>query len=587
MRINRGSGIIIALLRHLKIRSRIMVYLLISLFVFSISILLFSRTYTRILINRYIYDYVKSAQQQIVTSIELTTNEVIMLFVRLQGNQQIYDTVKDTALTHEQKLKQLKGLLDSFVGSKDTVGDILFVTSDGENFDYRGLIADLPSAGYLKQIEATNTPVWGSVIKDNINNKAYIPFGVKFSNFFTGQKLGYMIIYINENALYNIYKEIVPDWGYSFLVTKNNYILSHPDKNKIGYMILDSEAQLTNNKVFSAVTENYEGKQSVVASLDLGQRMKSLGADWKIISVISYSKLFSVIEKINMYLLTIGIIMVLTTIFVSVTMSRRIINSLERLKKKLNAFGRGNLQVTLEENIQDEIWELEKSYNSMIVRINDLIENIKAEKEKQRELELIALQAQINPHFLYNTLDAIACIAKLKNRQDDIELIVMELARFFRLSLHKGDKYITVEEEIQLVQSFVTIEQMRCPDKFDVEYHIPEEILHLKMLKITLQPLVENAIKHGIRQKRGKGHILVHGMRFGDELKFQVIDDGVGFDVEKTNLKKTSYSMSQSGYGLYNVDERIKLEYGARYGLRIDSEINKGTTVEVDFNIIV
>lgn len=587
MRFNQGLSSIIALLRHLKIRNRIMVYLLISLFVFSISILLFSRTYTRILINKYIYDYVQSAQQQIITSIELTTNEVNMLFVRLQGNQQIYDIVKDKALTHDQKLNQLKVLLDSFVGNKDTVGDILFVTSEGETFDYRDIIVDLPAASYLKQIETTKIPVWGNVIKDNINNKAYIPFGVKFSNFYTGQKLGYMIIYINEDALYNIYKEIVPDWGYSFLVTKNNYILSHPDKSKIGYMILDSEAQLTNNKVFSAVTENYEGEQSVVASLDLGQRMKSVGADWKVVSVISYSKLFSVIARINTYLLAIGIIMVMTIIIVSVTMSRRIINSLERLKKKLNDFGRGNLQIALEENIQDEIWELEKSYNNMIARINDLIVNIKTEKEKQRKLELIALQAQINPHFLYNTLDAIACIAKLKNRQDDIELIVMELARFFRLSLHKGDKYITVEEEIQLVQSFVTIEQMRCPDKFDVEYNIPEEIIHLKMLKITLQPLVENAIKHGIRQKRGKGHIVINGMRFGDELKFQVVDDGVGFDVKNTDLHKSSYSMSQNGYGLYNVDERIKLEYGVRYGIHIDSEINKGTTVEVAFNIIV
>lgn len=195
-------------------------------------------------------------------------------------------------------------------------------------------------------------------------------------------------------------------------------------------------------------------------------------------------------------------------------------------------------------------------------------------------MELVALQAQINPHFLYNTLDAIGWIAKLK-KQTDIEQMVIALARFFRLSLHKGDKFITLEEEIQLVQSFVTIEQMRAPDKFDISYNIPEELKDIKILKIITQPLVENAIKHGISRKRGKGKIEVNACRTDNGLRLEVMDDGAGFDMSSTDFWVQGSSLRRSGYGLRNVDERIKLEYGREYGLEIMSEVNLGTTAVI------
>ncbi len=196
------------------------------------------------------------------------------------------------------------------------------------------------------------------------------------------------------------------------------------------------------------------------------------------------------------------------------------------------------------------------------------------------EHELSYFYAQITPHFLYNTLDAIAWIARLK-KQPDIEKMIASLATFFRISLHKGDKFIPVEEEVRLVQSFVTVELMRFPDKFEIRYDIPDEVRQLRILKLILQPLVENAIKHGISEKRGKGLITVTAETSGDMIVFEVADDGVGFREDRPFGTADDQTLFRSGYGLRNVQERIKLEYGGDCGLTVRSERGQGTTVTV------
>ncbi|UUZ80247.1 sensor histidine kinase [Paenibacillus sp. P26] len=199
-------------------------------------------------------------------------------------------------------------------------------------------------------------------------------------------------------------------------------------------------------------------------------------------------------------------------------------------------------------------------------------------------MELIAHQAQINPHFLYNTLDAIGWLAKI-HKQNEIEKMVIALSSFYRLSLHKGDKYITVEEEIGIVQSYVAIEALRFPGKFEVQYDIAEDILAFKMLKIIIQPLIENAIKHGISGKRGKGLVTIRGYRSGDSLRFEITDDGAGFDVGTFKKQGEPRPYKGGGYGIRNVNERIQLEYGFGYGVEIRSTVGAGTTSVVTVRI--
>ncbi|WP_052487859.1 sensor histidine kinase [Gordoniibacillus kamchatkensis] len=394
------------------------------------------------------------------------------------------------------------------------------------------------------------------------------------------------MIYIRERAVYDVLKNMIgQDRGFSFLVADDSYILSYPDPGKAGTTIFDTNVfQADKGNAFKETV--YDGRRSIIASYPLQGGLRKLGLNWKVISVISDEKLLENVNKIKSYSLLLQIAAIGLTALISLYVSGGIIKPIRRLNQKINRYSGASDTVRPFRNRKDELWVLESSFNEMVVRIGELIERNNEEKDRQREMELIALQAQINPHFLYNTLDAIGWLAKI-HKQEEIERMVIALSHFYRLSLHKGDKFISVEEEIGIVKSYVAIEAMRFPQKFEVEYDIAEDILDFKVLKIIVQPLVENAIKHGVSQKRGKGRITVKGYRSGRDLKIEVADDGAGFDVGTLNGTIEPPAYKGGGYGIRNVSERIRLEYGDGYGVEIRSVIGEGTvsvvTVKIKF----
>ncbi|HBF38690.1 MAG TPA: hypothetical protein DDW50_15405 [Firmicutes bacterium] len=575
---------IIQFLRKFQIKNRIAFFLLLGILITSNCIFIGSKLIAQALIKNYLYNYVELTQRETVSSLEMMIDEINMFAIRLMEDHAIYRVLDDRQLSYDQREQRLKQELVKQLIHKDVLGGIFIVANSKEIYEYTptALILSPPEEQYIRQIGRNRNGKWGPVIKDR-NNQSYILVGRKFQNFVTGENIGYLVMYIRESALYEIYRKIVPKWGYSFILANDEYIISHPDKNKIGNIIFDSTVFHT-SKTFDYKTVNYNQKRSIIAIHKLTSRLENLGIQWKIISVVSEKKLFGIISAINSIVVNIEIIMSIIAIFLAMYISFNITRPLEKLKNKLDRIGKGKLSLIFSEKPNDEIEVLEQSFNNMVLRIEELIQKNNLEKEKQRELELTALQAQINPHFVYNTLDAIAWIAKLK-KQGDIERMVMALATFFRISLHRGDKFITLAEEIQLVESFLIIEQLRFPDKVEITYDIPDDIKNCLILKIILQPLVENAIKHGISTKEGKGHILITGCRAGDDLKLEVRDDGVGFNLDMADIKTTNQTIQQSGYGIRNVDERIKLEYGPDYGLDFKSEKNKGTIVTLTVKV--
>lgn len=222
----------------------------------------------------------------------------------------------------------------------------------------------------------------------------------------------------------------------------------------------------------------------------------------------------------------------------------------------------------------------ERSYNEMLERLYGLMEENKQNMETQRKLEIDALQMQINPHFLYNTLDAIAWMSKIK-KQPEIEKLVINLAKFFRLSLHKGAKYVKISEEAELVEHFLEIEKIRFPDTIRFVNEIPESIGNYTTIKLILQPIVENSIKHGFVEKDGIGTITLGASEEGNDVLITVSDDGCGFDVPDDFWSREINPQAQGGYGLRNVNERIRLEYGEGYGLSVESQKGVGTKVMV------
>ena len=303
----------------------------------------------------------------------------------------------------------------------------------------------------------------------------------------------------------------------------------------------------------------------------------------------------------------------LLIVFISHYIPLSISRPITELVEVTQQVSQGNLQVRSHVNTGVEAKQLSESLNTMIDKINALLEQVKKEQIRIRKAEFELLQAQINPHFLYNTLDTIIWLAE-SDEQKQVVHMVESLSDFFRTSLNQGKDIISIKEEIQHVRSYLEIQQMRYQDILEYEIDVPEEFYQNTIPKITVQPLVENALYHGIKNKRGKGKILITGKKQGDKIIFQVIDNGIknkrgkgkitvrgyredsffilevrdngiGMQTERLVQVRNALLYKQLAeskvYGLYNVNERIRLNCGEEYGLRISSTYQEGTTVKI------
>lgn len=274
------------------------------------------------------------------------------------------------------------------------------------------------------------------------------------------------------------------------------------------------------------------------------------------------------------------------SVFAAWLISASIYRPIKKLQDVTTTITKNDLQALVNSENVDEITELGNNFNIMIGKIRELLNAKVKEQENLKKAELKALQAQINPHFLYNTLDTIVWMAEA-NKTDQVIEIVRALSSFFRIALSKGKDWIPIRQEIEHVSSYLAIQKMRYRDILDYKIEVDEDLLDGTILKLTLQPLVENALYHGIKNKRNGGTITVRAQRVGEDLvRLEVQDDGVGFTPYKlTQIREMlnddigEISLKEGGFGLENVNKRIKLYYGKQYGLYVQSEYLAGTQV--------
>jgi two-component system sensor histidine kinase YesM len=317
--------------------------------------------------------------------------------------------------------------------------------------------------------------------------------------------------------------------------------------------------------------------------------------DWRLVGIIP-AKAY---RAQNQYFLTltaiaVSISMLFVIAFVLVLI-QKVTKPLSALTKFLRNSSPDEPLPTLPVTSIDEVGQLIISYNRMSSRIINLTDEVKHNEALKKEADMSALQAQINPHFLYNTLSSVHWMALMKG-EERIADMVGSLSDFLRFSLNKGQEYCAISQEILHVDHYVKIQSIRYPDKFDYEADIPAELLDLRMLKLLLQPLIENAMLHGILKREGKGSIIVKAVSAGERITFIVQDDGVGMSRERLELLKEKISANLgidplenndsagSSYGLRNVHNRLQLHYGHEAGLRIESAEGSGT--KVSFTII-
>jgi two-component system sensor histidine kinase YesM len=327
-----------------------------------------------------------------------------------------------------------------------------------------------------------------------------------------------------------------------------------------------------------AVLENIRGVSSVV---------EGVVQDYLLFEVNQADQRYRVMSqgfvRWEMFYLALLIAAIGFSVIAAWAISRSIYIPIKRLHDVTTTITKNDLQALVTNDNVDEITELGMSFNIMIGKIRELLQAKIKEQENLKKAELRALQAQINPHFLYNTLDTIIWMAEAQ-KTDQVVEIVSALSSFFRISLSKGKDWITVGEEIERTKSYLTIQRMRYRDIMDFKIEVDEQVLNNTVLKLSLQPLVENALYHGIKNKRNGGTIVVRArQRNEDEVLLEVEDNGIGFTQEKLNQLQDQLNADsgeldfESGFGIGNVNKRIRLYYGKQYGLSLKSEYNVGT----------
>jgi two-component system sensor histidine kinase YesM len=277
--------------------------------------------------------------------------------------------------------------------------------------------------------------------------------------------------------------------------------------------------------------------------------------------------------------------MIIIIVIMSRRLSQRITQPITELCDMTEKFAGGDFTVSYHTNSNDEMETLAESFNSMVKEIETLIDDIHREQENAKDAELRLLQEQINPHFLYNTLDAIIWMTESGENKKAIQ-IIQELSSFFRISLSKGQSEITISNEKEHVRSYLEIQHYRYQDILEYEINFDEAILEYHIQKLTLQPIVENALYHGIKNKRGMGKISVTGTMDGDDIVFTVEDNGIGMKPEELDELRNLISGrvvkdDAKGFGMANVEKRLEMLYGAQYGMTVESEYTKGTKVTV------
>lgn len=390
---------------------------------------------------------------------------------------------------------------------------------------------------------------------------------------------GILLIHLNYTGLKLLLDGVtLGNEGYIYLIDGNGEIIYHPRAQ-----LIDSGLEHENNRAVSEYRdgiyqETFHGEERVIT-------VKSVGyTGWKLIGVAPRQTVSLNSLKTQLLVVFVAAFILFLMSLVNSYISSRITTPIQKLELSVNEIEKGNLNAKVDAEGSYEIRHLGKSVQNMAKQIQVLMADIVSEHEKKRKQEFDTLQSQINPHFLYNTLDIIVWMIE-NEKPDQAVKAVTALARFFRISLSRGKSIITVKDELEHVRNYLMIQHMRFKNRFSYTIEAEDEVLELASLKLMLQPLVENAIYHGMEFMDGDGEIFISAWKEGEDLYLKVSDNGLGMTEEQvarlfSDMPHTGSSRG-SGIGVKNVNERIRLYFGSEYGLSIESEPDEGTVVTI------
>ena len=565
-----------------SIRNSIFIYFTITSLVAVLLIVI--SIYSRL--SSQLYDTVKQENVSLVNRVD-SSMEVYLRNIMKLSDTIYYGIIKNTNLSEDSIGEKLTLLYNN---NKEQVSNIALISKEGEP------ISVVPAARFRKNFKAEDEEWFVNALNKTENIHFTLPHVQKMfekgDNSYNwvismsraveitvggSTEQAVLLIEMAYQGLEEVLDEVtLGNGGYIYLMDSNGDIIWHPK-----FELIASGRVKENNLVAAGYDDGsreevFNGTRQTVVTKTVGY------TGWKLVGVIKGTGISLNMLKTRLFIVFVILLIIFIVILINSYISFRVTNPIRELEKSVKELEEGNLDADIYMGGSYEVQHLGKSVQDMKFRIKGLMQDIVSEHEEKRKSEFDSLQAQINPHFLYNTLDII--VWQIENeKQSEAVHTVTALARFFRLSLGKGKNIVTVRDEIDHVKNYLMIQHMRFKNKFDYEFDIAEDVLELPSLKLMLQPLVENAIYHGMEFMDGDGMIMVKAWRKEDELYLSVADNGLGMTEDKVEMiltgKSTSGNGRGSGIGVKNVNERIKLYFGEAYGLTIDSEPDEGTTV--------
>lgn len=558
----------------------IMMFILLTVLLVGIITQIYTGYYRRIMENEVIRQTINTGEQ-ISTKTEMFLDEANKI-LQWGNSTDAYDFLNAEGTRREETLQlinDIKMYRTSMLIDK-TVQNVYLFDIDGTTYNEK--IEIYQREKYRKSIYIYEKIMQQQdcliFVSKNEAEEDMILYGTSLCQPATGKIIGYIVIEFKNKAFEKILDDVeLGDSGSFFMINDENQ------------EILLGENRIYNNLKGKITFENENGYMQIISD-----KKKVLMVYCKIPhtrailggcvylseltqSIRNMTKIFLIISVFLTILFGLGCFIVATHITKPIWM----------LKEKMLETAEGNLNAYIEEYHENEFGILERQYNTMLKEIRELLKKSTEDQQNLKKAELKALQSQINPHFLYNTLDTIMWLVAVNENEKAIEMIE-SLSVFFKTGLSKGMDWIPVEREIEHVKSYLYIQQSRYSDILQYVIDISPDMIQYDMLKMTLQPIVENAIYHGIKNKENGGSIIIKGNMDGKFLSFLIRDTGVGMEAEavtKLNERmqenKISYEECENGFGLYNVNRRIKLYCGEESGITVESQIEEGTKVHI------
>ena len=391
--------------------------------------------------------------------------------------------------------------------------------------------------------------------------------------------LGVLLVDMNYSSIEQLLEKANTDTSgeYVYLMAPDGEIIYHPKQNLIHMGLYQENNDRTAQYEDTTVKENFRGEKRLVTVKTISY------TGWKLVSVVPMKSFSMGMTGMRNLVVLLVALTVLAAVLLNQLVSARISKPLRRLNDSVKEWESGNMNPDIYAGGSMEVEHLGKTLRSTVAQIQQLMDDIVVEQEEKRKSELDALQSQINPHFLYNTLDSIVWMIT-GERYDDAVFMITQLASLFRISLSKGKTVIRIEDEVKHAQNYMNIQKIRYKNSFEVDFQIDEEIRDGCIVKLVLQPLLENAIYYGMEFMDGEGEIHVRGYRKDDDIYLEVEDNGLGMPEEEAaellNGKERPHKHG-SGVGLINVHSRLKLRFGEEYGLIIHSCPDEGMMIQI------